>query len=169
MKKDHYGQIILDEEDLFKAIYKQNLDLEKTLVEKSVAQQFNSSAKETYEDFNLKILKELDLDITEFDKINQNNWFMPEEYQKMDIEGYLSYVCPKENYQRLIDELKLFRQYNMIDLLKFLKYLVDTMKNHNIMWGLGRGSSVASYVLFLLEVHKVDPIKYKLDFREFLK
>jgi len=169
MKKEQYGQIVLEEEDFFKIIYRQTIDLEKILVEKSVAEQFNSAAKSNYEDFSLKTFEELDLDISEFDKINQNNWFMPKEYKTLDIEGYLVNVCPKENYQRLIDELKLFRQYNMMDLLKFLKYLIDTMKKHNIMWGLGRGSSVASYVLFLLEVHKVNPIEYKLDFREFLK
>ena len=169
MKKDQYGQIVLEEEDLFKIIYRQTIDLEKILVEKSVAEQFNSAAKSNYEDFKVKIFEELILNISEFDEINQDSWFMPEEYQKIDIEGYLSYICPKENYQRLIDELKLFRQYNMIDLLKFLKYLIDTMKKHNIMWGVGRGSSVASYALFLLEVHKVNPIEYKLDFLEFLK
>lgn len=169
MKKDQYSQIILDEDDLFNTIYKQKIDLEKILVENSIAKKFNFASKQNYEDFKLTEFEELNLDISEFDKINQNNWFMPEEYQKMDIEGYLVYVCPKQNYQRLIEELELFRQYDMINLLRFLKYLVDTMKNNNIMWGIGRGSSVASYTLFLLEVHKVDPIKYKLDFREFLK
>ena len=57
----------------------------------------------------------------------------------------------------------------MIDLLCYLKYLVDTMREHNIVWGVGRGSSVASYCLYLLGVHKIDSIKYELDIREFLK
>jgi DNA polymerase III alpha subunit len=43
------------------------------------------------------------------------------------------------------------------------------MRSNNIVWGVGRGSSVASYVLYLLGVHKVDSIKYGLDIREFLK
>jgi DNA polymerase III alpha subunit len=33
----------------------------------------------------------------------------------------------------------------------------------------GRGSSVASYVLFLIGVHKIDPIKYELPIEEFFK
>lgn len=96
-------------------------------------------------------------------------WYLPDEYKNIDIEGYLSYLCPKENYQRLIDELQAFRNRDMLDLLRWLKYFVDTCRKHNIVWGVGRGSSVASYVLFLLGVHKIDPIKYKLDWREFLR
>jgi DNA polymerase III alpha subunit len=43
------------------------------------------------------------------------------------------------------------------------------MKANNIIWGVGRGSSVASYVLYLLEVHRVDSMYYNLDIREFLR
>ena len=57
----------------------------------------------------------------------------------------------------------------MLDLLFYLKYLVDTMRGNSIVWGVGRGSSVASYVLYLLGVHKVDSIKYDLDINEFLR
>ena len=54
-------------------------------------------------------------------------------------------------------------------LLCYLKYLVDTMREHNIVWGVGRGSSVASYCLYLLGVHKINSIKFELDIKEFLK
>jgi DNA polymerase III alpha subunit len=57
----------------------------------------------------------------------------------------------------------------MLDLLRWLKYFVDTAKQRNIIWGVGRGSSVASYVLYLIGVHKIDSIKYKLDWKEFLR
>jgi len=50
-----------------------------------------------------------------------------------------------------------------------LKYLVDTLRKNNVIWGVGRGSSVASYVLFLLGVHKIDSLYYNLDIEEFLK
>ena len=87
----------------------------------------------------------------------------------MDIEDFLFNQCSKENHQRLIEEIELFRQYNMIDLLKYLKYLVDTMRENNIVWGVGRGSSVASYCLYIIGVHKIDSVKYNLDIKEFLK
>jgi DNA polymerase III alpha subunit len=87
----------------------------------------------------------------------------------MDIEGFLANQCPKENYQRLIEELEEFRARNMLPLLKVLKYVVDTLRSNNVLWGVGRGSSVASYVLYLLGVHRIDSVKYKLDWREFLR
>jgi len=62
-----------------------------------------------------------------------------------------------------------YKKYNMLDVLKFLKYLVDFMQQENLVFGVGRGSSVASYVLFLLGVHRIDSIKYNLDITEFLK
>jgi DNA polymerase III alpha subunit len=43
------------------------------------------------------------------------------------------------------------------------------MHQNNVVWGVGRGSSVASYVLYLLGVHKIDSLKYNLDIHEFLK
>jgi DNA polymerase III alpha subunit len=53
--------------------------------------------------------------------------------------------------------------------LFYLKYLVDTLRENKILWGVGRGSSVASYVLYLIGVHKIDSLKYNLDIAEFLK
>jgi DNA polymerase III alpha subunit len=107
--------------------------------------------------------------VPEWHAQQQASWHIPDEYKNMDIEQFLVDQCPKQNYERLVDELVLFRQYNMIAVLKYCKYLVDTMRKHNIIWGVGRGSSVASYVLYLIGIHKIDSIKYNLDIREFLK
>ena len=62
-----------------------------------------------------------------------------------------------------------FTKRGMLPVLQFLKYLVDTCENHNVVLGVGRGSSVASYCLYLLGVHRIDSIKYELDIKEFLK
>jgi DNA polymerase III alpha subunit len=99
----------------------------------------------------------------------QTDWFIPQEYKTLDIEGFLVDQCPKEHYPRLIEELQEFRARNMLPLLRVLKYVVDTLTQNNVLWGVGRGSSVASYVLFLIGVHKIDSIKYDLDWREFLR
>ena len=66
----------------------------------------------------------------------------------------------------------LFRSYqerNLFDLLRYLKYLVDLMRKNRLIWGVGRGSSVASYVLYLLGVHRIDSMYYDLDPSEFLR
>ena len=97
------------------------------------------------------------------------NWFIPNEYKNMDIEKHLVDICPEENYQRLIDELELFRKHNMIDVLKVMKYLVDVFRANDIVWGVGRGSSVSSYCLYLVGIHKIDSVKYNLPITEFFK
>ena len=96
-------------------------------------------------------------------------WFMPREYLEMDIEAYLVNQCPEENYDRLITELEAYQRRNLIPLLQQMKYIVDTLRKNNIVWGVGRGSSVASYVLFLLGVHRIDSVKYDLPLEEFFK
>lgn len=101
--------------------------------------------------------------------IDTNEWFIPKEYKNLDIEEFLVDRCPKENYDRLIKELDLFKKHGMIPVLKTMKYIVDTLKTNNVVWGVGRGSSVASYVLFLLGVHYIDSIKYNLPIEEFFK
>ena len=101
--------------------------------------------------------------------VNPTHWFIPADYSEMDIEGFLVSQCPKEHYERLVQELDLFRKNNMIPMLRTMKYVVDTLRANNVVWGVGRGSSVASYVLYLIGVHKIDSIKYNLPIEEFFK
>lgn len=168
MKIDKFGNTVYQDRDLIELIYQNKEDfLDQVLVENSD----EITKFEKYLNINLKKINNFfdDLDLSDFDKICQKDWFIPEEYKNMDIEGFLTHVCPKENYQRLIEELQEFRERDMLMLLKVLKYLVDTFRKNNIVWGVGRGSSVASYTLFLIGIHKIDSIKYKLDWREFLR
>jgi len=115
--------------------------------------------------------------------IDHTKWYMPKEYQKYDIINFLkSRVCDETGYeitdlrvtetpeyQRMEQELKEFQNRNLIQLLRQMKYIVDTLRENNIVWGVGRGSSVASYVLHLLGVHKINPIKYNIPIEEFFK
>ena len=111
-----------------------------------------------------------ELTVEQFDYANQSNWHMPKEYKRLDIAEYLLGLCSTdEQLQRIGHELLLYQEKNLFDLLRYLKYLVDTMKSNNIIWGVGRGSSVASYVLYLLEVHRIDSMYYDLNPEEFLR
>jgi DNA polymerase III alpha subunit len=164
---DKFGNVIYQSKDLTTLFYKGMLDLGTVLVEPS-------DEIDKFENVSGIKLKKIDtniynVSIEEFDQVMQEDWLVPDEYKDMDIEDFLVHVCPKENYQRLIEELQEFRARNMLPLLRALKYLIDTLRKNNIVWGVGRGSSVASYVLFLLDVHKIDSIKYNLDWREFLR
>ena len=110
----------------------------------------------------------LDYPLTKL-QVDKSNWFIPDKYKQLDIEEFLVTQCPEQNYPRLIEELALFKQNNMIPVLKTMKYVVDTLRANNIVWGVGRGSSVSSYVLYLIGIHKIDSVKYALPLDEFFK
>jgi len=74
-----------------------------------------------------------------------------------------------QEWDRVQEELAAFGERGMYNLLRYMIYLVDFMRENDIVWGVGRGSSVASYVLYLIGVHKIDSLKYNLDWREFLR
>ena len=171
MEINDYGAVFLTPEELFENIYTNKIkNFKNVYLDQTTVDQFNSAKNVNKDNFEfLSTYTDSELSVEDFDKQNQVEWFMPTEYKTMDIENFLVENCPKENYERLIEEIELFRQHNMTDLLRYLKYLVDTMREHNIVWGVGRGSSVASYCLYLIGVHKIDSIKYNLDIREFLK
>ena len=171
MDINDYGAVFLTPEELFENIYTNKIKNFKNIyLDQSTVEQFNAAKNTNKDNFEfLSTYKDPDLSIKDFDLTNQRDWFMPTEYKTMDIENFLVENCPRQNHERLIEEIQLFRQYNMTDLLRYLKYLVDTMRANKIVWGVGRGSSVASYCLYLIGVHKIDSIKYNLDIKEFLK
>lgn len=105
-----------------------------------------------------------------FDKESQAKWHMPEEYKNLDIAEYVLGLCTNEaELQRVGHELLLYQERDLFNLLRYLKYLVDLMTENHVIWGVGRGSSVASYVLYKLGVHRIDSMFYKLEPEEFLR
>lgn len=130
---------------------------------------FNAAMEEQGFD-KLQTYIPVDVDTKTFDSVCQGEWFMPEEYKNMNIYQYLADKCENaDQYVRLVDEWEEYQKRDMIDLLRYMKYLVDFMRENDIVWGVGRGSSVASYVLYLIGVHRIDSIQYGLDWREFLR
>ena len=98
------------------------------------------------------------------------NWSMPDYYKELDLDTYFAQkVNTLEEAVRVSDELALFRERNMDVMLRFMIYLVAVMKENKIVWGVGRGSSVSSFLLFLVGLHQINPIKYKLDIKEFIR
>lgn len=110
------------------------------------------------------------ISMTVFDKNAQDRWHMPEEYKQLDIAEYILGLCNNEaELQRCGHELLLYQEKDLFNLLRYLKYLVDVMTTNKVIWGVGRGSSVASYVLYKLGVHRIDSMFYKLEPEEFLR
>jgi len=102
-------------------------------------------------------------------EINSKHWFIPNDYCPNLVEFLYSQCTTTEQTQRVDQELELFIKNGMYDLLHVMKYVVDTLRENNVVWGVGRGSSVASYVLHLIGVHKIDSVKYNLPIEEFFK
>ena len=107
------------------------------------------------------------------DNIEYSKQFnIPQHYLEIDVEQYIRGLVAEADAKckaRVEAELDLFRTRNLFSILQLLIYIIDTMRKHNLVWGVGRGSSVASYCLYLIGVHKIDSVKYDLDIREFLK
>lgn len=173
MKLDTLGLPKYDIEDCMDLIYKGKLDtLFKVYVEKnSETEQFNQSIKETGDGQQLKYYEPLDIELKDFDTWLQSEWFMPNSYKQFDVEKYIDSLCPDSNEakMRVQQELNKFKELGYMDLLKFLHFLVTFMRENKMVWGVGRGSSVASYVLYLLGIHKIDSIQYRLDWQEFIR
>lgn len=166
---DLYGRVSYSESDLCQKLL-QDPEILKNLVLSVDNSVDNEKCQQLDMDFICQALEDLDMSIEEFDKNNQQQWFMPDSYKQLDIAEYVLSLCvTQDQLQRAGHELLIYAEKNLFDLLRYLKYLVDVMKNHQIIWGVGRGSSVASYVLYLLEVHKIDSLYYDLDIDEFLR
>ena len=157
MIKNKFSEIVYNIEDVVDLIMKQQTTAGIT-VDGTV--QLEDTSPET----------DISLSVDEYDMMNQRNWLMPEEYKQIDIAQHVIDCCKTNaEIQRAGQELLMFQERNLFNLLKYLKYLVDTMRANNIIWGVGRGSSVASYVLYLLGVHRIDSMYYDLDPGEFLR
>jgi DNA polymerase III alpha subunit len=168
MRTDNFGQIIFNENDLFDLyLTDPSRKLSSVLCEDTI-----SFPNFIEPNFIPEIISYIETNMSQkdFDTKNQSIWFMPEKYKNMDIAKYILDLCQNDSeLQRTGEELLLFQERNMFDLLKYLKYLVDIMREHNIVWGVGRGSSVASFVLYLLGVHKINSLYYDLSVDEFLR
>lgn len=109
-------------------------------------------------------------------------WNVPKEYLNIDLKKLLTGLLRREfrendftteqkveRVERVKQELILWEEFEKLDLLRTLVYIVHTFKRNNVVWGTGRGSSCCSYVLYLIDLHDVDSIEYDLDIRDFFR
>jgi DNA polymerase III alpha subunit len=103
------------------------------------------------------------------------SWKTPEPYSTMDVsEECMHALVTKglddEAYStRLLSELARAEELEMFDFIRCLVWITDTLRSQGIPWGLGRGSSCASLIMFLLGINKVDPVRYDIPMEEFYK
>ena len=184
MKMLDTGQLVVKESDVVHALY-QNKTVENIVVEDTdwIEKYNNLNSLFDFPENKITYSMASQLSSSEFVQqcVGPDGWQMPDNYKNMDLRDYLfdqiikrynvkdATVESMPEWDRVQQELQEFEKRNMIPVLKFLVYFIDTLKENKVVWGVGRGSSVASYVLYLIDVHRIDSIKYDLDIKEFLK
>jgi DNA polymerase III alpha subunit len=170
MKQNKFGELIFAEADVMDLVM-QGHDLsilDGMIVDGTVDLARVSDSLDPMPNFRQQ--KFHTMSVPEWHAQQQANWHMPDEYKQLDIALHVLGLCGSEaELQRCGQELLLYQERNLFDLLRYLKYLVDIMTENNIIWGVGRGSSVASFVLYKLGVHRINSLHYNLDAREFLR
>jgi DNA polymerase III alpha subunit len=105
-------------------------------------------------------------------------WNMPEKYKKLDVVSYVGDKLYEEKFseeetaareERCVKELSIYKKLGLFDTLRALIYIINTLTEKNVVWGVGRGSSVSSYVLYLIGVHDIDSFLYELNIEDFLR
>lgn len=172
MRTDKFGQMIFNEHDVVH-LYMQGHDtsvLNHLLVDNTIDLETAAHILDNVPAFICYDELAQQQSVEEWDHRCQANWYMPQSYKDLDIAEYVLGLCESDvELQRCGHELMLFQERNLFDLLRYLKYLVDVMTEHQLIWGVGRGSSVASFVLYKLRVHRINSLYYELDPAEFLR
>lgn len=169
---DKFGRAHTDTSELTHMLYQNpELDLGRFFVDDP--EEYNSHVRRLFLDIDkLKKYEDMgsELTIEQFDQSMQGQWLMPDQYAELDIAQWALDQCKSDvELQRVGQELLLYHERDAFNLLRYMKYMIDTFRANGIVWGLGRGSSVASYILYLMGVHKIDSIYYDLPIEEFLK
>jgi DNA polymerase III alpha subunit len=108
------------------------------------------------------------------------SWSLPNAYLQIDLIDYfgnllalkfqvLGYTHELQDAAllRVAQELEEVHNRGMTRFMQTMIYVIDVFKQNSVVWGVGRGSSCASYLLFLLGVHIVDCVKMDISLDEF--
>ena len=166
-----FGQVVLDSNSLRELLLQgKNISHTTVLIDSEI---------ELYNKYQSHLLKNEviftvpeseDTDFEQYQYKRSEDWLFPKSYQDLNVKDWLLLKCQKqEEIDRVNEEYLLFEERELIMLLKFFIYLVDYMRANKFIWGVGRGSSVSSYILFLIGVHRVDSLKYGFDIKDYLK
>jgi len=103
------------------------------------------------------------------------SWTIPKKFLNLDV-GELCITALEDKrltddiyIERLSWELKKMDEKNMHQFVRCLLYVTHQFKEKGVLWGVGRGSSCASLIMYLLGINKVDPVKYGIPAEEFFK
>lgn len=144
---------------------------------------FVENITDTIKQYNQLVPSEDRIEVKTKSKELSLEWNLPEKYKTLNVRDYVDMCLYRELEQkmpgqltipydmrmRVSEEMELYYKLNLFDVLRTLIYIINTLCANNIIWSVGRGSSVSSYVLYLIGVHDVDSLKYGLDIEDFLR
>lgn len=148
-----------------------------------VMQHYNVHYINTFNDavneFNKHCSKEQELTVKQQVRPLSFQWNLPVEYKDLNVREYVlnKLIETTQGMQdgefdkrslRVLNELKLYESRGVSDILRAIIFVINTLTASGAVWGVGRGSSVSSYVLYLIGVHDVDSFAYNLDIEDFL-
>ncbi len=164
------GSLVYSEEDILEAL-KLNPTANLNSVLSDDAEPHNTRIDEFCLEFDKLLSSDTFDNLSMDDHITmQNNWRMPDSYKIFPIDEWLIDQCHNDDeIVRMGEELFIYQDMDLFNLLRYCKYLVDLCRDNRIVIGVGRGSSVASFALYKIGLHKINSLEYELDIREFLK
>jgi len=136
-----------------------------------------------FKEFNPYLVLNVKRDLEHLNK----TWNIPDSFKSMSIQKFISDKFQaemerketlgkpfsdeqvNERIDRIKMELDLYKKNDMSIILKTIIYIVDVFRKNGVIWGTGRGSSCASYVLYLIGLHSVDSVELDVDINEFFK
>lgn len=171
MQINMYGQAILSSDNLREIILQgKNIGHLNVIKDEEI---------ELYEQYQAQLLHHatvfLDapdesLSFDDFHKERADEWIFPEKYQQIDVHTWLLDKCTTQTQiDRVNEEYIMYEDRDLIMLLRLFIFLVDYMREHKFIWGVGRGSSVSSYILYLIGVHRVDSLRFGFSILDYLK
>lgn len=130
---------------------------------------------EAYEN-TLAIAERIDLQL-HYNDFLLPNIETPEQFK--DMGEYLRHLCyesaqkkypglPQEIKERIDYELGVIGEMGFNGYFLVVKDIIDSSRKQGVLVGPGRGSAAGSIVAYLLDITKIDPIKYGLLFERFL-
>lgn len=171
MKVNMYGQAILSSDKLRELLLQG-----KNIGHLNVVKDDDILLYEKYQDTLLRsktIFLEEPEELLSFDDFHlqkADEWIFPEEYQQIDVYKWVLNKCKtQEEIDRVNEEYAMYKERELIMLLRLFIFLVDYFRRNKFIWGVGRGSSVSSYILYLIGVHKVNSLKFGFDIKDYLK
>ena len=171
LKTDKYGNALLSIKEGKEALLR-GMDIDLAIFDNAKEVDLYNRSCEQVMGYKAVIRHPLnsDMDMQIYHSECTSDWNIPDAYKETDVKEFLLLLCGTQvERDRVEMEYAMFEERELVPLLQFIFYIVDYMRKYEIVWGVGRGSSVASYCLYLLGIHKVDSLKYGLPIEEFLK